>query len=130
MAYETMKDSKSEFLRHQAMQARTLALGSLPIVRAVGRYAPSPRVKERIEEINARARCAFGRTPLPWWLAGKLIEGFVSWQMGAADPLDKPPVVSNPRSRRTAYHQGGRLRWGKRSKGRDLSTSLPVARTS
>ena len=47
MAYETMKDSKSEFLRYQADLSRTLALGSLPIARAIGRNAPSPRVSTR-----------------------------------------------------------------------------------
>ncbi len=130
MAYEMMKDSKSEFLRYQAAQARMLALGSLPIVRAIGRHAPSPRVKERIEEIDARARHAFGRPSLPWRLAGKLVEEFASWQMGKADLLNRPPVVSNPRTHKAYYHQPGKMRWGKRSKGGELSTPLPLPRTS
>lgn len=106
-AYETMKDSGSPFLRHQADTARTLALGALPLVRSVANHPPSPEVRARARDIAARGRRVLGRGSIPVRVIGRVIGEYTDWRLRNADPLDQPPVVSDPPMRRATYHQPG-----------------------
>jgi len=105
-AYETLRGSQSEFLRHQAEQSKTLAQGSLPLVRAIGNHPPSPQVKQRVRDIMAMADGLLDEQPLRDRLFGKALELVSTWRAERNDPLERPPVVSDPGVRWSLYNQG------------------------
>lgn len=106
-AYETFVDHPSEFLRFQAEQAKTLALGALPLVRAIAKHPPSPEVQRRARAIEAQADKLLGRPSLPMRVASKAVEMIALAQAELRDPLEKKPVVSDPGLRLSRYDGKG-----------------------
>jgi radical SAM superfamily enzyme YgiQ (UPF0313 family) len=119
-AYETLKNSKSEFLRHQAELSRTLAQGSLPIVRAIAKHPPSPQVKHRAREMDTRGGRVLGPASLPMNALGRVIESATSWRLRTTDPLDKKPPISNPDTHKAYYNHRGFRPGGRRGKAYSL----------
>lgn len=107
-AYETFRDSESEFLRFQAEKSKTLAIGALAIARSIGHHAPSPQVLERVKGLEARGKRLFGDLPLTVRLATKIVEKVSDYGNDRLDPLDRPPVVSDPGVRWSHYNVPGR----------------------
>jgi hypothetical protein len=108
LAYETLRGADSEFLRFQAEQARRVAIGALAICRGIAANPPSRQVRERIQGLDRHARELFGDLPLRERLVSGALEAFSRWQLGRIDPLDRPPVVSDPGVRWTHYNVEGR----------------------
>ncbi len=104
LAYETLKDSKSEYLRHQAKLAKDMAMGALPIIRTIANHPASPKVLARARGLEAQASRLFGPESLKQRLLGKAIE--LAAHLGAErlDPLERPTVVSDPETRITDYN--------------------------
>jgi hypothetical protein len=127
-AYETLKNSKSEFLRYQAETSRTLALGALPIVRAIAKHPPSPLVRQRAKEMDARARRVCGTASLPMRAIGRVAESIFGRKIALADPLDKQLPVSNPPVHKAYYNHRGWRRSGRRGKTYSLRPLAPSGR--
>lgn len=117
-AYETLCDHESEYLRHQAEQSRQLARGAMPLVRAIGKHPPSPRVKRRVQEIEAQAERLLEPAPLVLRAIGKAVELVATRSAEHDDRLERPPVVSDPGCRWSYYNQGSEVPTRKGAFGR------------
>ncbi|MCC6898127.1 MAG: hypothetical protein IT377_04090, partial [Polyangiaceae bacterium] len=135
--YETLRSHPSEYLRFQAEQSRQLAAGAMPLVRAIGKNAPSPAVKARVRELESMADRLIEPPTLALRAVGKVVELVAARQAQAHDRLERPPVVSDPGARWSYYNQGSaapkrRGAFGPADKqsraAGGLSTSWPFAR--
>lgn len=135
--YETLKDHSSEYLRFQAEQSRQLGAGAMPLVRAIGKNAPSPAVKARVRDLEAMADRLTDPAPMAMRVVGKVVELVAARQAQAQDRLERPPVVSDPGARWSYYNQGSAAPTRRGAFGRadkqaqaagGITTSWPFAR--
>jgi hypothetical protein len=109
----------------------------MPLVRAIGKNPPSPRVLERVREIEALAHRLMDPAPIALRVVGKVVELVATRQAQNNDRLERPPVVSDPGARWSFYNQGSgapkrRGAFGRADKdtrsARGAKTSWPFAR--
>ena len=106
-------------------------------MRASGKTPPSPRVLERVREIEALAHRLMDPAPIALRVVGKVVELVATRQAQNNDRLERPPVVSDPGARWSFYNQGWgapkrRVACGRADKGTlsagGTKTSWPLAR--
>jgi haloalkane dehalogenase len=130
-AYETLRNHPSEYLRHQAEQSRQLAAGSMPLVRAIGKHAPSPKVRERVRVVEQMAERLLEPPSLAFRALGKAVEAAATFRAERNDRLERPPAVSDPGCRISYYNQGSATPRRRGAFGRaDLQTRTPGALTT
>lgn len=103
-AYETLKDSPSEFLRFQAEGSKKLAHGLQAFLRPIKTMGPCDKVKQRAGELEKKYRELVGKPPFLARQFSRLVNR--RFERTAQNPPSKK-VISDPPARWTYYNHGG-----------------------
>jgi hypothetical protein len=131
-AYEAYHGSKSEFLRYQAEGTRNALRIFKPLLETIRNHPPSPAVRQRVTELERRARLLLGPETLPVRIGQKAMSTFFNLRMDHTDSAKLSRTTPDPEVRWTYFNQssGAEPVIVKRNRSRNLPEAVVTPRKS
>ena len=111
--YQLLKDRTDEYHRFQATRARSRAAWVSVYLRSIKLHHQSEQVRRRAEMLRKRYEQEIGIASWKSWLTSL----YLSSKIKSNGKQPRPPVVSDPPSRRTYYHTFDDRVWVRKSRG-------------